>query len=207
MRGRSTIQSIQEDNNAYCRRDCELCEHVQPDVHETSMQEDRSDESANDGYRPKSGVIARLPPPLIGLFTMEATMTTNILDGTKSIRWVSGVVKTWQSSAWAVQLKAETNSHGIFNVAGTSRTSFMHGGKRAPTRIRALPEGPNIGLTTGCMEIKTEHPPVKPRRLTHVERNRATLRLSIHHQFVNKNSNHDNCERPDYKDVKLECNA
>ena len=42
-----------------------------------------------------------------------------------------------------------SGAHGRFNVTGTAGTSFMHGGKRAPTRIRALPEGPNIGLTTG----------------------------------------------------------
>jgi hypothetical protein len=32
-----------------------------------------------------------------------------------------------------------------------------------------------------------------------MERNRAALRLGIHHQFVNKNSNHDDSQNPDLK--------
>jgi hypothetical protein len=67
----------------------------------------------------------------------------------------------------------------------------MHGGKRAPTRIRALPEGPNIGLTTGCMWLGIKNLPVSYGKLTHMERNGAALRLGIHHQLVNKNGDHD----------------
>jgi len=44
----------------------------------------------------------------------------------------------------------------MFSVTGTSDTVFMHGGKRAPTLIRALPEGPNIGLTTGFIKFEIE---------------------------------------------------
>lgn len=57
-----------------------------------------------------------------------------------------------------------SGAHGRFNVTGTAGTSFMHGGKRAPTRIRALPEGPNIGLTTGYAHIGVENLLLNSRR-------------------------------------------
>ena len=85
----------------------------------------------------------------------------------------------------------EANLHGRFSVTGTSDTFFIHGGKRAPTRIRALPEGPNIGLTTGCIWMGVKNLPVGCRNLTYMERNRATLGLGIHHQFINKYDDHD----------------
>lgn len=49
----------------------------------------------------------------------------------------------------------EDDSHGICSVTGTDATVFMHGGKRAPTRINALPDGPSIGLTVGYTQIRT----------------------------------------------------
>jgi hypothetical protein len=57
-----------------------------------------------------------------------------------------------------------TSSQGRFSVGGTCDTFFIHGGKRAPTRIRALPEGPNIGLTTGWIWIGVENLAVSCRR-------------------------------------------
>ena len=58
-----------------------------------------------------------------------------------------------------------SGAHGRFNVTGTAGMSFMHGGKRAPTRMRALPEGPNIGLTTGYAHIGVENLMLNPREV------------------------------------------
>jgi hypothetical protein len=84
------------NNNAYLRRGRKLCQHIQRDVQETSMQEDRGDEPGDGGYWSNPGVIIRLPPPLIGFLVMEPSMTTNIFDSTKSIRWVGGIIETWR---------------------------------------------------------------------------------------------------------------
>jgi hypothetical protein len=87
------------------------------------------------------------------------------------------------------------DSHGICSVTGTDETFFMHGGKRAPTLINALPDGPSIGLTAGYTQIRPAL--VSIRTLTHVERERATLCLGIDDQFVNKNSDHNRSQCPD----------
>lgn len=71
----------------------------------------------------------------------------------------------------------------------------MHGGKRAPTRISALPDGPSIGLTAGYTEIRAAV--VGSGKLTHMKRKRATLCLGIDNQFVNENSDHSSSQRPD----------
>jgi hypothetical protein len=106
------------------------------------------------------GVTVCLPPPLIGLLAIEPSMTAKVFDSTKSIRWVGGIIETWQRKTVRhkprIAPKMRTSSQGRFSVGGTCDTFFIHGGKRAPTRIRALPEGPNIGLTTGwiCVGVK-----------------------------------------------------
>jgi len=82
-------------NNAYLRRSRELCQHIQRDVQETSMQEDGGDEPAGGGYWSKPGVTVSLPPPLTRFLVMEPPMTTKVFYSTKSIRWVGGVIETW----------------------------------------------------------------------------------------------------------------
>jgi hypothetical protein len=78
------------------------------------VQEDRSDESANDKYDQNPKVVVGVPPPLIGLPTMESSGTTEFLDGTKSIWWVSSVIKTWQR----IQ---------VFNISrGTGKQGLAH---------------------------------------------------------------------------------
>jgi len=89
----------------------------------------------------------------------------------------------------------EDDSHGICSVTGTDGTVFMHGGKRAPTRINALPDGPSIGLTVGYTQIRTANAGIG--KLAHMKRNRATLCLGIDHQFVNENGDHGNSQCPD----------
>ena len=84
-------------HSAYFRRSRELCQHIQRNVHETSMQEDGSDESADRGYWSNSEVTVCLPPPLIRFLSMESTMTTNVFDSTKSIRWIGGIIETWKT--------------------------------------------------------------------------------------------------------------
>jgi hypothetical protein len=87
---------------------------------------------------------------------MEASMTANLLDSANTVRWISSIIKTWQRTVRGESNRSvKVNSQGRFSVTGTSVTFFMHGGKRAPTRISALPEGPNIGLTTGYIQIRT----------------------------------------------------
>lgn len=44
--------------------------------------------------------------------------------------------------------------HPICRVSGTSATFFIHGGNRAPRLIKALPEGPSIGLIYGCIDMR-----------------------------------------------------
>jgi hypothetical protein len=83
-------------NDAYFRRSRELCQHVQPDVQETSMQEDGRDEPADGGYWSNPGVTVCLPPPLTGFLVMEPSVTTKVFDSTKSIRWVGGIIETWR---------------------------------------------------------------------------------------------------------------
>lgn len=83
-------------NDAHFRHSRELCQHIQSNVQETGMQEDGSDEPAEGGYWSNLGVTVCLPPPLIGFLVMEPSMTTKVLDGTKTIRWVGGIIKTWR---------------------------------------------------------------------------------------------------------------
>lgn len=89
----------------------------------------------------------------------------------------------------------EGDSHGIWSVTGTDETFFMHGGKRAPTRISALPDGPSIGLTAGYTQIRAAV--VGIGKSTHMKRERATLCLCIDNQFVNENSDHNSSQCPD----------
>ena len=44
--------------------------------------------------------------------------------------------------------------HPICKVSGTSATFFMQGGKRAPRLIKALPDGPSIGLMYGYTDMR-----------------------------------------------------
>jgi hypothetical protein len=82
-------------NGAYFCRSRELCQHIQCNVHETSVQEDGSDESADRGYWSNPEVTVWLPPPLIRFLAMEPSMTTNVFDSTKPIRWIGGIIETW----------------------------------------------------------------------------------------------------------------
>lgn len=136
-------------------------------------------------------------------------MTADLLDSAESIRWISSIIKTWRKSSRnePTHKDVKVSSHGKFSVTGTSGTVFMHGGKRAPTRISALPEGPNIGLTTGCSQIRTGNSVVSPRMWTHVKRNRTTLCFCIHYQLINKNGDHNDSQCPNYKTVRFGRNA
>ena len=84
------------NNDAYFRNSRELCQHIQRDVYEASMQEDGGDKSADARYWPNPGVTICSPPPLIRFFPMELSMPTNFFDGTKLIRWVGGIIETWE---------------------------------------------------------------------------------------------------------------
>jgi hypothetical protein len=42
---------------------------------------------------------------------------------------------------------------------------------------------------------------------THMKRNRTTLCHSIHHQFINKNGDHNGSQHPDYETVSFGCDA
>jgi hypothetical protein len=46
------------------------------------------------------------------------------------------------------------SAQAMGSVSGTSCTVFMHGGNRAPRKMRALPEGPSIGLNTGWVHCQ-----------------------------------------------------
>ena len=45
----------------------------------------------------------------------------------------------------------EGDTHARWVSSGMSFINFMQGGNRAPKLIKALDEGPSIGLTVGCM--------------------------------------------------------
>ena len=60
------------------------------------MQEDGGDKSADGGYWPDLGVIIYSPPPLIRFFPMELSMPTNFFNSTELIRWVGGIIETWE---------------------------------------------------------------------------------------------------------------
>ena len=114
MYGQSMIWPECLSHSAYLCRGCKLCQHVQYDVHEASVQEDGSDESAHDEYSRDSKMVVGVPPPLIGLLTTEASGTTEFLDSTKSIWWVGSVIKTWQRIR-------------VFNISrGTGKRGLAH---------------------------------------------------------------------------------
>lgn len=47
---------------------------------------------------------------------------------------------------WGINNSLHANSV----VGGIASTYFMHAGKRAPTYINSLDDGPNMGFTAGC---------------------------------------------------------
>lgn len=101
-------------HSTYLCHGCKLRQHIQYDVHEASVQEDRSDESANDEFNRNPKVVVGVPPPLIGLPTMESSGTTEFLNSTKSIWWVGSVIKTWQGIR-------------VFNISrGTGKPGLAH---------------------------------------------------------------------------------
>jgi len=72
----------------------QLGEHVEDDMDETRVQEDRSDESETENLQSWStATSAHLPEPLIGLTTMEATETAHLLYGTEPIWWICGIIE------------------------------------------------------------------------------------------------------------------
>jgi hypothetical protein len=66
----------------------------------------------------------------------------------------------------------------------------MHGGKRAPTNINSLDDGPNMGFTAGCEYVSIAS--TCNLYALYLEGKRIPLLFVIENQLVDQYRNHDN---------------
>ena len=122
-------------------RDRPLCQHIERQMNDTSVQENRRDE----------------PPPLIGLFTMKTSKSTHVLDGAYLCWWIGSIIRTCNtpdppvdakpSASNPMEAQENRNVHPISVVSGICGTYRIHGGHRAPRWTSPNSLGPSIGFT------------------------------------------------------------